>query len=524
MELAGDRATMARSRSELLCRPFPDGSPLTGTTRERAVEDALRQSGETYRVLFEENPNPVWMCDAETLRILAVNQAAIQKYGYSRDEFRSLTLSDLHVVEDVPRSLEQLSSPHPELVNAGVWRHRRKDGTIIDAQIVFQEVLVDGTRARLALAIDVTDRRRAEEALRRSEYLYRTVASNIPSGAVALFDRELRYLVVDGGGVFDAAGVSKEVLVGKTSREVLPTETWERLDPLCRAALEGRPARAEVPSRGRIYLAHTLPIPGEDGISMGMVVALDITDRKVAEEKVRRMNEDLERRVAERTAQLEDAYHNLQALSAHLQSVREEERARVAREIHDELGQALTGLKFELRRLAQRLRDAPGGESAKVTALGAVVDETIHNVRRISSELRPAILDDLGLVAAVEWHAEEFEKRTGITCTVKAPRQRFEVGPDLGIALFRICQEALTNVARHARATAVRIVLTRTREHVVLEVRDNGAGIREAALTDVRSLGLLGMRERARAFGGEVVFRGAPGRGTVVKVKIRCAS
>src|ERR671924_1892716 len=105
MELAADRATMPSSRSELLYRPFPDSSPLTGTKQERAVEDALRQSGETYRVLFEENPNPVWMCDAETLRILAVNQAAIQKYGYSRDEFRSLTLSDLHVVEDVPRSL-----------------------------------------------------------------------------------------------------------------------------------------------------------------------------------------------------------------------------------------------------------------------------------------------------------------------------------------------------------------------------------------------------------------------------------
>jgi signal transduction histidine kinase len=224
--------------------------------------------------------------------------------------------------------------------------------------------------------------------------------------------------------------------------------------------------------------------------------------------------------VAERTAQLQAAYHHLQALSAHLQSVREEEQARIALEIHDELGQALTGLKFELSRLAQRLRDAPGDLSEKVTRLGEVVDETIHNVRRISSELRPAILDDLGLFDALEWHAEEFEKRTGIRCTIKAPRQRLEVGPDLGIALFRICQESLTNVARHARARTVRIVLASTRDHVVLEVRDDGVGIPQAALTDVKSLGLLGMRERARAFGGEVTIQGAPGQGSVVRVQI----
>ncbi|TMK13185.1 MAG: sensor histidine kinase, partial [Actinobacteria bacterium] len=294
-------------------------------------------------------------------------------------------------------------------------------------------------------------------------------------------------------------------------------------EPLCRAALDGRPASAEVPTRGRIYFVHTLPIPGENGVmSMGMLMALDITARKRAEEEVQRMNENLERRVVERTTQLEVAYRHLEALSAHLQSVREQEQARVAREIHDELGQDLTGLKFELSRLAQQLRGVPGEVSEKVTKLGGMVDETIHNVRRISSELRPAILDDLGLVDALEWHAEEFEKRTGIKCTVKAARRRIEAGPDLGIALFRICQEALTNVARHARATAARIVLARNRGHVVLEVHDNGAGIPPAVLTGAKSLGLLGMRERTRAFDGELVIRGAPGEGTVVRVKIPC--
>src|SRR5437016_6664734 len=383
-------------------------------TEPKVLEDALRRSQEMYRVLFQKNPNPVWVCDAETLRILAVNEGAMRVYGYAREEFLGLTLADLHVSDDVPSLLEHASSPQPELVHAGVWRHRQKNGAIIDAEIFSQEILVDGTRARLVLAIDVTERRRAEEALRRSEYLYRTVASNIPSGAVALFDRELRYIVADGAGVLDAAGVPKEAAAGKTIREGLPAEAWALLEPLCRAALDGRPASAAAPSRGRTYFVYTLPVPGEvGGISMGMVMAIDITARKGVEDEVRRMNEDLERRVAERTAQLEVAYRHLQALSAHLQSVREQEQARIAQEIHDELGQALTGLKFELSRLAQQLRGLPGGVSDKATALGTVVDETIHNVRRISSELRPAILDDLGLVAALPWPREADEQRPG---------------------------------------------------------------------------------------------------------------
>src|SRR5436309_3484952 len=120
-------------------------------TEQTFLEDTLRRSEETYRVLFEKNPNPVWVCDADTLRILAVNEGAMRTYGYARDEFLSLTLADLHVSDDVPSLLAHVSSPHPELVDAGVWRHRTKGGAIIDVELVSQDIVVEGARARLVL-------------------------------------------------------------------------------------------------------------------------------------------------------------------------------------------------------------------------------------------------------------------------------------------------------------------------------------------------------------------------------------
>src|SRR5438874_129257 len=140
---------------------------LREMTERKVFDDTLRRSEEAYRVVFEKNPNPAWIHDAETLRILAVNEAATRKYGYTRDEFLGLTLADLRVCDDVPSLWEYVSSPHPEPVNADVWRQRTKGGAIIDVEILAQEILVEGRRAPLVLAIDVPGKRQAEEAIRR---------------------------------------------------------------------------------------------------------------------------------------------------------------------------------------------------------------------------------------------------------------------------------------------------------------------------------------------------------------------
>jgi signal transduction histidine kinase len=252
----------------------------------------------------------------------------------------------------------------------------------------------------------------------------------------------------------------------------------------------------------RWFLVRTVPLRDElQNIVKWFGTSTEIEDRKRAEKLLSR------------------SFEQQRALTARLQSVREEERARMAREIHDELGQALTAIKIELASLVNRLpsdqKQALRGES-----IMELIDGTIHTVRRISTELRPGILDDLGLVAAVEWAAEEFQARTGTKCQISLPRADLALDPERATALFRIFQETLTNVARHAHATEVTVRLAYDRRDVSLEVRDNGKGISEEQLTAANSLGLLGMLERALLLGGELTINGVPGKGTTVRVRI----
>mgnify|MGYP001545679643 CR=1 FL=1 len=229
-------------------------------------------------------------------------------------------------------------------------------------------------------------------------------------------------------------------------------------------------------------------------------------ERHQAQEKLRQTNEQL------------------RALTAHLQHVREEERTRIARQVHDELGQALTGLKLDLSWLAGHLPPGSRLLQQKTRALAKGIDATIQTVRRISTDLRPGILDNLGLVAAIEWQAQEFQLRTGIRCTTVLPQIETMWDAGFSTAFFRIFQETLTNVIHHAGATQVRVTLDAVAGSLALVIRDNGRGISEAEIGSAKSIGLIGMRERAKLMAGEVVFAGVAGLGTTVTVRIPIAA
>jgi signal transduction histidine kinase len=208
------------------------------------------------------------------------------------------------------------------------------------------------------------------------------------------------------------------------------------------------------------------------------------------------------------------------ALTARIQALREEERARVAREIHDELGQTLTALKIDLAWWTSRLPEEPPALRETARRMLAMADTMIQTVRRMFTDLRPAILDDLGLVAALDWQAQDFQVRTGIQCQFSSDEDRSVLDPELATTLFRICQEALNNVARHAKATRVIIRHEQQADGLLLTVEDNGKGITEREIADPKSLGLAGMRERALLLGGDLTIVGRPGAGTTLRVRM----
>jgi len=226
----------------------------------------------------------------------------------------------------------------------------------------------------------------------------------------------------------------------------------------------------------------------------------------------------------EAEAQLDQSRRQMRALSARLESLREEERTRISREIHDELGQLLTGLKMDLRWVERKLTDSASPELNpiidRVVAATEVADQTIESVQKIAAELRPGVLDNFGLATAIKYESQRFSERSGIASSAHLPEDKPEIDPGVATAVFRIFQETLTNVARHADATEVEINLRQEHDELVLQVQDNGQGISPEALANPRSLGLAGMKERAVQVNGTITFARGEKGGTVVTLRV----
>jgi PAS domain S-box-containing protein len=272
-----------------------------------------------------------------------------------------------------------------------------------------------------------------------------------------------------------------------------------------------------------------------------LAVVRDVTERKRAEDELKKHSDHLEKLVTERTAELTRSNEQLQgqiekqerteqdlkrsqeqlrSLAKHLQCVREEERTAIARDIHDELWQSLTGLKMGLSWLSKRIPKDQQQLLDKLNAMSELTGSTLRTVQRISTELRPGLLNDLGLVAAIEWQTEEFQDRTGIQCMLTVDPEDISVDDRRSTALFRILQEVLTNVARHAQATRVQVSVKEEEGDLKLRIRDNGIGITKEQISDPKSFGITGIKERVYPWGGEATISGRPGKGTTVLVRM----
>jgi two-component system sensor histidine kinase UhpB len=354
--------------------------------------------------------------------------------------------------------------------------------------------------------IDNIERRRVEEVLRQSEERFRRLVEVMPV-AVYVCDKAGRIQsyndrAVKLWGREPVLGANAQRYCGSL-RLYSPDGKWvphqeSKMAEVLRTGIEARDLEVviERPDGSRItVLVNIVPLRDGDGELIGAMNCLqDITERKRAQEE------------------LQHSFGQLRALAGRLQIVREEERKRAAREIHDQLGQALTAIKIDLSSLIPE-------QEQRFESLFRLIDETIESVRRISTELRPGILDE-GLLAAVEWATEEFQSRTGTKCRLDVPADDIVIDREVATALFRILQETLTNVARHANATHVSVRLAKGDDGLTLEVHDDGKGISEEQVAADSSLGILGMRERAVLLGGELAISGAPGEGTTMTVRI----
>jgi PAS domain S-box-containing protein len=353
---------------------------------------------------------------------------------------------------------------------------------------------------------DVTEGKRVEDALRESEQRFRTLIQRAPIAiSISRAGRKLyvnqRYLEMYGFRSVD---------------EVIGHPIGEQWSPACRAMVE---ERARQRSLGLSVPARYEAVgQRKDGSLFPVEVAVAKVDLSDGEASVAFLTDITERQRAQEDRQR--SFEQLRALAARLQSVREEERKRLAREIHDQLGHALTAIKLDLSSLLRALPADHGCLSKMPSPLLELVDETIESVRRISTELRPGMLDDLGLAATVEWAAEEFAARTGTRCLLDLFSEQCPLDSETATAVFRIFQETLTNVARHANASEVKVRLADEDGDLTLEVHDNGRGIGVEELSSAKSLGILGMRERALLLGGTLSITGGPGKGTTVRVRI----
>jgi len=470
-------------------------------------------------------PAEILLIDAATFALVDLNASARANLGYAAAALTGMRASDIAPALD-DGALGSLLASLGEDGGDEIARQccvrtelRRADGSSYPARLTFLRTRRDGRALLLVIGDDLSPELAASNtlahALAMSEARFNAIVNHTP-GLVYQF-----LLGADGRHAFPYLSEGCAPLLG-----VQPAELQRDPDLFLRLILpEDRKGYLEAMAvskislsswnwEGRIWIdawkdvkwinLRATPHAGAAGAVQWDGIMTNITDSKIEQQDALRSRA--------RLAELTD----------HIEQVKEQERARIAREIHDDLGGNLTAIKMALSMLSARLPPEQPALLEKAAYLDDLVDRTIEAVHRISLDLRPSTLD-LGIVAALEWQAREFEKGSGVACIFRSAEREIELDADHAAALFRIFQEALTNVAKHAGATRVTVTLRRQRQHLTLAICDNGRGIAPADRLKPASFGLRGMSERARALGGTLTLSAAPGGGTMVTIKIRLA-
>jgi len=614
----------------------------TMASRQRGIQ--LKKSEEKYRFMFNNNPQPNYIYDTETLAFLEVNNAAINHYDYSREEFLSMTLKDIRPIEDIPALLENVKLISQSLNNAGEWRHIKKNGDLIYVEIVSHTVTYNGRDARHVLVHDITIRKLAEDALKQAndeleklhnnldeavftvdvihnKILYASVAHQTvfghapaeffkntqlwyeiivpedksivdagfpvlasgekltheyriahPNGVIHWIEAKMNPTLDDNGKliridgiasniterkkleetlreskakyqtIFESTGTATFVIdedttilmannecysvMGYTATEIIGQKWSQHVAPeSLQEMLKNHQLRRQNPDLAQKKYEVKLVIKGEildvivdigmiPGSKQSIVSVSDITERKRMEQGLIIANKELN-----------NSKQELRKFASHLQNVREEEKVAIAREIHDDLGQILVALKIDMGLLKNKvIKTIPLADSSEIQPkfdnIVALINNSIKTARNIMNDLRPELLELNGLVGASKEYLREFEKRYHISCEFDCDISDIKMNPQQSLALFRILQEAMNNIVKHAKATLVQIQLQNSDNKVILQINDNGVGYDKNNSGRNDSYGLIGMKERVILLQGALDITSEFGHGTNVRVEI----
>ncbi|MDH4233679.1 MAG: PAS domain S-box protein [Gallionella sp.] len=467
-------------------------------------EKSLSESEARYRRLHESMMDAFSIVDMSG-RFIECNYAYQEMLGYSAEELQHLTFADVTPEKWHDIEAQILNEQVIPLGQSPVYEkeYTRKDGTVfpVELRTFLLRDANNQPEGMWAIVRNITERKQAEQRLLKSSEEISDLYNHAPCG----------YHSLDKNGYICLINDTELTLLGYTREEVIGKIKWpDIIAPASTPVFQK--TFPQLMKQGFIRDVESEIIRKDGTTFTGLINASAIYDREGNYVMSRSMVVDItERKRAER---------QLQQLSAHLQTIREEEKARIAREIHDELGGTLTALKMEAYRLASELAEKKATTPLlqRADSISQLLDTAVGTTRNIITELRPPILDDLGLLAALEWQAEKFRKNTGINCLVNCIEDTYKPDNKYSIALFRIFQETLTNIARHSGASKVEVEFQCNREEVMLSVSDNGHGLPDVNAVAQTSFGIRGMRERVEQLGGKIKFDNPPDGGFNVTV------